>query len=66
MQETGVGENVANCVHHWIIDSPIGDTSAGVCRHCGARRFFYNSYEPKFAIHRKDAAAAKTLQEKAV
>lgn len=30
------------CVHHWIIESPSGRTSTGVCRICGARRDFQN------------------------
>jgi hypothetical protein len=30
------------CVHHWVIDSPAGSVSAGLCRICGARRTFAN------------------------
>lgn len=30
------------CVHHWVIDSPSGSTSMGVCRICGERRAFAN------------------------
>jgi hypothetical protein len=65
VEKTQVGGS--SCVHHWIIASPIGDTSSGVCRLCGAQRDFYNSSEPKFAIHRKDASATagKGLQQKA-
>jgi hypothetical protein len=32
----------AQCVHHWVIDSPAGSTSTGVCRVCGERRVFSN------------------------
>lgn len=32
----------AQCVHHWVIDSPAGSTSTGVCRICGERRVFSN------------------------
>jgi hypothetical protein len=32
-----------NCRHHWIIDSPQGATSKGVCKLCGAKRDFPNS-----------------------
>jgi hypothetical protein len=32
----------AQCVHHWVIDSPAGSTSTGVCRICGERRLFSN------------------------
>ncbi len=35
----------ATCRHHWIIESPNGETSAGICKRCGAKRHFRNSYE---------------------
>lgn len=31
------------CSHHWVIDSPNGPTSNGVCKLCGARQDFVNS-----------------------
>lgn len=31
------------CRHHWIIDSPQGTTSWGVCKLCGARKEFPNA-----------------------
>lgn len=33
------------CVHHWIIDSPNGRQSAGLCKRCGKKRSFANSNE---------------------
>jgi len=30
------------CVHHWVIDSPAGSVSMGLCRICGAGRAFAN------------------------
>lgn len=30
------------CVHHWIIESPDGLTSTGVCKNCGAKKSFVN------------------------
>ena len=33
------------CVHHWIIETPAGRTSGGVCKHCGETRDFLNSIE---------------------
>jgi hypothetical protein len=30
------------CVHHWVIDTPAGSTSTGVCRICGEHRVFSN------------------------
>ena len=31
------------CAHHWVIDSPNGPTSSGVCKLCGATQDFVNS-----------------------
>ncbi len=33
------------CVHHWIIESPNGRTSAGICQRCGLNRDFANATE---------------------
>ncbi len=30
------------CRHHWVIDSPSGPTSHGVCKVCGAVKQFQN------------------------
>lgn len=30
------------CVHFWLIDTPDGETSQGVCRFCGAVKTFLN------------------------
>lgn len=35
----------ASCVHHWIIESPNGRESRGVCKHCGLQKEFVNSTE---------------------
>ena len=31
-----------DCRHYWVIDSPKGPTSLGVCRFCGAEKEFQN------------------------
>ena len=31
------------CRHHWVIESPHGATSEGVCKKCGDTREFSNS-----------------------
>lgn len=31
------------CRHHWVIDTPRGATSWGVCKVCGAKKEFPNS-----------------------
>lgn len=35
-------EVTGDCRHHWVIDTPAGTTSRGVCKRCGAEREFYN------------------------
>ena len=32
----------AECSHHWVIESPNGPTSRGICKYCGAERDFWN------------------------
>ena len=34
---------MSDCPHHWLIDSPNGSTSTGVCKLCGAVKQFRNS-----------------------
>lgn len=36
-------EPTPQCIHHWLIESPKGPTSWGMCKHCGRRREFSNS-----------------------
>lgn len=36
------------CCHHWIIESPNGPTSKGVCKYCGAEREFSNYWADLF------------------
>ena len=31
------------CIHRWVIESPNGAMSHGICRHCGAEKEFPNS-----------------------
>ncbi len=33
------------CKHQWVIDSPAGPSSKGVCRSCGEQRDFLNYIE---------------------
>lgn len=32
-----------DCTHHWKIETPAGETSMGICNHCGGTRVFSNS-----------------------
>ena len=36
------GKSKPECIHFWIIESPIGATSKGMCRYCGAVKEFMN------------------------
>ena len=35
--------NLEGCAHHWVIDSPSGPTSIGICKLCGDEQEFQNS-----------------------
>ncbi len=35
-------DSAADCRHHWLIESPNGPTSWGICKYCGARKEFKN------------------------
>jgi len=45
LQQTSAAESqeAPTCRHHWVIDSPQGATSRGVCKICGAEKEFRNS-----------------------
>jgi len=38
-------KNQDKCCHYWVVESPDGPTSRGVCKFCGAVKEFYN-HEP--------------------
>ena len=40
--------------HFWVIGRPNGQTSTGVCKKCGERREFYNSYRYSVPGNQKD------------
>jgi hypothetical protein len=41
----GGSSEVAACAHHWLIESPNGAMSKGVCKICGLEKEFPNSAE---------------------
>lgn len=51
------------CTHHWIIATPNGHTSRGICKHCGSERDFENSESERLwrsrRSGRKQAPAAR-------
>ena len=42
-EEVAEGQFWEECVHHWVIDSPSGPASRGVCKKCGAEKDFPNT-----------------------
>jgi hypothetical protein len=39
------------CHHYWIIESPAGPASKGVCKFCGARKEFMNYLADCLAVN---------------
>ena len=37
-------ETISICTHHWVIESPRGPVSTGVCKLCNEEREFRNSF----------------------
>lgn len=44
-QEVPEVRDVSLCQHHWVIDTPAGPVSRGVCRLCGEEGEFNNFLE---------------------
>jgi hypothetical protein len=44
------------CAHHWIIESPSGESSIGKCKLCGESRSFPNEANRAFYVSKKPAA----------
>lgn len=42
-QQAATGGAFEECVHFWLIESPNGPTSLGVCKLCGRTQAFRNS-----------------------
>jgi hypothetical protein len=69
-QEGAEGEPV--CRHHWVIESPHGATSHGICKICGEERDFQNSAsdtlwegDPMRSISRMGGGSRPVVREKA-
>ena len=39
-------QGISVCQYHWLIDSPNGPVSSGICLICGEEREFRNYVEP--------------------
>src|SRR3972149_596090 len=63
--DAAVGTVTSECAHHWRIETPAGEVSMGVCKHCGLTRPFANYSERKPSIDfqgsRKTAPSSATL-----
>ena len=46
-------QDKSECCHYWLIDSPNGAISKGICKLCGAEKDFYNSV-PEFTLYKRD------------
>ncbi len=44
-QETEQERTESDCMHHWLIESPNGPVSVGVCKICGEKGEFKNSIQ---------------------
>ena len=47
------------CSHHWMLSSPAGDSTAGVCKFCGAVRRFNDAYQAPTRATARPAAKPK-------
>ena len=54
-------EEESSCMHHWMIESPNGPTSRGVCKVCGVSSEFRNSM-PGSGWDRGNAQARRARQ----
>ena len=43
VNEASEAQAETQCRHHWLIESPHGATSMGICKLCGAQKEFRNS-----------------------
>ena len=58
--DAAVGTVTSECAHHWRIETPAGEVSMGVCKHCGLTRPFANYSERKTMTRAVKPAAAAT------
>lgn len=43
-EKTTKNERARQCAHHWLFETTFGRVAVGVCKLCGAKRKFRNSY----------------------
>lgn len=47
-----------HCVHHWVLDKPLGNATPALCKKCGQLRDF--TPRPKMATWRRSAGGTGT------
>ncbi len=52
-----------SCAHHWLIESPDGETSRGVCRICGSSRRFANYNQRQITSPGRRTATSRAPKE---
>ena len=50
----------SSCIHYWLIERPLAETSHGVCKICGAARDFLNEPVRAFYVSRPKAPLPHT------
>jgi len=45
LRPTDANTELLECPHHWVIDTPQGPVSHGLCKRCGEEREFQNYLE---------------------
>ena len=56
---TAAPGSFSDCKHHWMLEGPDGEVTRGVCRSCGAERYFLSSLS---ALHRGARAVVFTSE----
>ena len=51
----GRARQTRKCLHHWIVETPHGATSRGLCKRCGAAKRFPNAAADLLAESRANA-----------
>ena len=49
------------CAHHWMIETPNGETSGASCKHCGKNRDFLNYSQRKVMTRSVKPAAPQKV-----
>jgi hypothetical protein len=54
-------ESELTCTHFWVIERPLGPTSKGACKYCGAVKEFVN--EPSLLFNPRISFRSRILDE---